>query len=91
MVSMLSCTLIWTSLGLIASQLFNAKEPMTLFELQKWLGHSSPEATQHYVKTTPTKLAKSYADAGYFAYDLRAIEVLVLSAKGIDEGTSARS
>jgi len=29
----------------ITSQLFNAKEPMTLFELQEWLGHSSPEAT----------------------------------------------
>lgn len=61
----------------IASQLFNAKEPMTLFELQEWLGHHSPEATQHYVKTTPTKLAKSYADAGYFARNLRAIEVLI--------------
>jgi integrase len=61
----------------IASQLFNAKEPMTLFELQEWLGHSSPEATQHYVKTTPTKLAKSYGDAGYFARNLRAIEVVI--------------
>jgi integrase len=61
----------------IASQLFNAKEPMTLFELQEWLGHTSPEATQHYAKTAPTKLAKSYADAGYFARNLRAIEVLV--------------
>jgi hypothetical protein len=29
------------------------------------------------VKTTPTKLAKSYADAGYFARNLRAIEVLI--------------
>jgi integrase len=47
----------------IASQLFNAKEPMTLFELQQWLGHSTPAATQHYAKITPTKLAKSYADA----------------------------
>jgi hypothetical protein len=53
------------------------QEPMTLFELQEWLGHSSPEATQHYVKTTPTKMAKSYADAGYFARNLRAIEVLI--------------
>jgi hypothetical protein len=61
----------------IASQLFNAKEPMTLFELQEWLGHSSPEATQHYVKITPTKLAKSYVDAGYFARNVRAIEVLI--------------
>jgi integrase len=61
----------------IASQLFNAKEPMTLFELQEWLGHSTPAATQHYAKITPTKLAKSYADAGYFARNLRTIEVLV--------------
>jgi integrase len=61
----------------IASQLFNAKEPMTLFELQDWLGHASPSATQHYAKITPLKLAKSYADAGYFARNLRAIEVLI--------------
>jgi integrase len=26
----------------IASQLYNAREPMTLFELQGWLGHSTP-------------------------------------------------
>jgi len=61
----------------IASQLFNAKEPMTLFELQEWLGHATPTATQHYAKITPTKLAKSYSDAGYFTRNLRAIEVLV--------------
>jgi integrase len=61
----------------IASQLFNAREPMTLFELQAWLGHSSPSATQHYAKITPLKMAKSYADAGYFARNLRAIEVLI--------------
>ena len=30
----------------IASQLSNAKEPMTLFELQAWLGHRSPQSTQ---------------------------------------------
>jgi hypothetical protein len=61
----------------IASQLYNAREPMTLFELQQWLGHSTPTATQHYMKITPLKVAKSYADAGYFARNLRAIEVLV--------------
>ena len=32
----------------IASQLYNAKEPMTLFELQAWLGHRTPHTTQHY-------------------------------------------
>jgi integrase len=38
----------------IASQLYNAKEPMSLFELQAWLGHRSPETTQHYARITPT-------------------------------------
>jgi integrase len=61
----------------IASQLYNAKEPMTLFELQTWLGHRSPATTQHYARITPTTLAKAYADAGYFARNLRSIEVLV--------------
>jgi integrase len=31
----------------IASQLYNAREPMTLFEPQAWLGHRSPTTTQH--------------------------------------------
>ena len=61
----------------IASQLFNAKEPMTLFELQEWLGHRSPVATQQYAKIAPTKLAKAYADAGYFGRNVRTIEVLI--------------
>jgi integrase len=61
----------------IATQLFNAKEPMSLFELQEWLGHRLPSSTQRYAKITPTKLMKSYSDAGYFARNLRAIEVLI--------------
>ena len=61
----------------IASQLYNAKEPMTLFELQAWLGHGSPNTTQHYAKITPTTLTKAYRDAGYFERNLRTIEVLV--------------
>jgi hypothetical protein len=61
----------------IATQLYNAKEPMTLFELQAWLGHRSPESTQHYAKITPNTLAKAHNDAGYFARNVRTIEVLV--------------
>jgi integrase len=61
----------------IASQLYNAKEPMTLFELQAWLGHRSPESTQHYAKITPNTLARAYNDAGYFARNVRTIEVLL--------------
>jgi hypothetical protein len=61
----------------IATQLYNAKEPMSLFELQAWLGHHSPESTRHYTKISPTKLARSYTDAGYFARNLRAVSVLI--------------
>ncbi|MGW7426092.1 hypothetical protein ACWGJB_39785 [Streptomyces sp. NPDC054813] len=50
---------------------------MTLFELQEWLGHRTPEATAHYAKLTPDTLARAYNDAGYFARNVRTIEVLV--------------
>jgi hypothetical protein len=61
----------------IASQLYNAKEPMTLFELQAWLGHRSPASTQHYAKISPATLSKAYTEAGYLARNLRTIEVLL--------------
>jgi Phage integrase family len=61
----------------IASQLFNAKEPMSLFELQRWLGHKWANSTQHYLDITPTKLAQSFRNAGYFARNVRAIDVLI--------------
>ena len=61
----------------IASQLYNAREPLSLFELQEWLGHRRPQSTQSYAKISPTKLMKSYNAAGYFERNLRTIEVLV--------------
>lgn len=61
----------------IATQLFNAREPLSLFELQEWLGHKSPSSTQHYAKISPTKLMRAYAKAGYFERNVRAIEVLI--------------
>ncbi len=72
----------------IASQLYNAKEPMTLFELQAWLGHRSPESTQHYAKITPNTLARAYSNAGYFARNVRTIEVLV-DRDAVTSGTAA--
>jgi hypothetical protein len=59
----------------IATQLSNSKEPLSLLELQAWLGRSLPQSTQYYARITPTRLAKAYADAGYFARNLRSIEV----------------
>lgn len=61
----------------IASQLFNAREPMSLFELQRWLGHKWANSTQHYLDISPTKLAQSFREAGYFARNVRSIEVLI--------------
>ena len=61
----------------IATQLFNAREPMSLFEVQAWLGHKNPSSTQHYAKINPSKLTKSYEKAGYFERNIRAIEVLI--------------
>jgi hypothetical protein len=57
--------------------LYNAKEPLTLFELQEWLGHLHPSSTQYYVKMSPTKVAKAYEKAGYFKRNMRTIEVLI--------------
>jgi integrase len=61
----------------IATQLFNARQPLTLFELQAWLGHSTPHSTQHYAHLTPTKLSRAYTDAQYFQRNLRTIDVLI--------------
>lgn len=73
----------------IASQLFNAREPMSLFELQEWLGHKHPSSTQHYAKITPTKLQKAYAKAGYFERNVRAIEVLI-DQDAVRQGTTGK-
>jgi integrase len=72
----------------IASQLYNARDPMTLFELQAWLGHRSPHSTQHYAQITPTTLTKAYTDAGYFARNLRTIAVLV-DREAVTSGAAA--
>ncbi len=61
----------------IATQLGNAKDPMLLLELQQWLGHRWPASTLNYIRVTPTRLAKAYADAGYFGRNLRVVEVLI--------------
>lgn len=72
----------------IASQLYNAKEPLSLFDLQEWLGHRLPSSTQHYAKLSPTKVAKAYEKAGYFDRNLRTIEVLI-DQQAVQSGAAA--
>ena len=73
----------------IASQLFNAKEPLSLFDLQEWLGHRTPNSTQYYAKVSPTKLAKKFSEAGYFERNIRTIEVLI-DKDAVVSGAAAR-
>lgn len=61
----------------IATQLANAKDPMTIFELKEWLGHKDISSTINYTKVSPTLLAKSYQDAEYFRRNIRMVEVLI--------------
>lgn len=61
----------------IASHLYNAKDSMTLFELQAWLGHSNLRSTQHYAQVSPTTLAKAYSDADYFGRTVATVQVLI--------------
>ena len=42
-----------------------------------YIKHRTPNTTHHYAKITPNTLSKAYSEAGYFARNVRAIEVLV--------------
>lgn len=73
----------------IASQLYNAKEPLTIFELKEYLGHKELSSTQHYVKVDPTKLASRVAKAGYLEQNMATIEVL-LDQDAVMNGAASR-
>jgi integrase len=61
----------------IASMLYNAKEPLSIYELKEYLGHKHLASTQHYVQVDPTKLASKVATASYLEQNLATIEVLL--------------
>jgi hypothetical protein len=51
-------------------------------------GHRTPTTTQHYAKITPNTLSKAYTEAGYFARNVRTIEVL-LDRDAVASGAAA--
>ncbi|MEU3188398.1 tyrosine-type recombinase/integrase [Streptomyces sp. NPDC006923] len=61
----------------IATQLLNAREPLTLVDLQQWLGHKHAASTRHYAKILQRTLSAAYKKADYFARNVRTIQVLV--------------
>lgn len=73
----------------IASMLYNAKDPLDIFQLQKYLGHKNLSSTQHYTQVDPTKLASQLTKAGYLEQNLATIEVL-LDQEAVRSGAAAR-
>ncbi len=73
----------------IASMLYNAKEPLDIFQLKEYLGHKRLSSTQSYVQVDPTKLARQVAKAGYLEQNLATIEVL-LDQDAVRSGAAAR-
>ncbi len=73
----------------IASMLYNAKEPLDIFQLRDYLGHKHLSSTQSYLKVDPTKLANQVAKAGYLEQNLATIEVL-LDQDSVMSGQASR-
>lgn len=61
----------------IATQLLNAREPLTLADLQQWLGHKHPSSTRHYAQILQRTLTAAYRKADYFTRNVRTIQVLI--------------
>jgi hypothetical protein len=73
----------------IATQLYNAKEPMSLLALKEWLGHRRLSSTQWYASVTPETLTQAYVDARYFERNVAVVQVL-LDRSAIESGAAAR-
>jgi hypothetical protein len=72
----------------IATQLANADEPMTLFELKEWLGHGQVQSTVHYLHMRPERLRQSFEKADYFRQNIGRMRVL-LDISAIENGQAA--
>lgn len=73
----------------IATQLYNAKEPMSLLALKEWLGHRCLASTQWYATVSPDKLTQAYVDARYFERNVAVVQVL-LDRAAIESGAAGR-
>jgi integrase len=61
----------------IATQLLNARDPLSLADLQQWLGHKHAASTRHYAAILQRTLSAAYNKADYFARNVRTIQVLI--------------
>ncbi|MGO9237210.1 MAG: tyrosine-type recombinase/integrase [Methylocella sp.] len=69
--------------------LASVPQGMTLFELAKWCGHSSPQSTMSYVRSKPTQLASAFAKADRMAHMIEVvIDQEAITSGGAGNGTS---
>ncbi len=61
----------------IATQLLNAREPLSLADLKEWLGHKHYASARHYAAILQRTLTAAYRKADYFARNVRTIQVLI--------------
>ncbi|WP_412538718.1 tyrosine-type recombinase/integrase [Longispora sp. K20-0274] len=61
----------------IATQLLNARDPLSLDDLRQWLGHKHPESTRYYAQILQRTLTAAYQKAEYFTRNVRTIQVLI--------------
>jgi integrase len=73
----------------IATQLANAENPMTLFELKEWLGHGDVRSTFKYLRLRAKRLQQAYANADYFRQNIARMPVL-FDHIAIKNGDAAR-
>lgn len=73
----------------IATQLYNAKEPMSLLALKEWLGHRCLSSTQWYAAISPARLTQAYVDARYFERNVAVVQVL-LDRAAIESGAASK-
>ena len=73
----------------IASLLYNAPEPLSIYDLMQYLGHKEVRSTQYYVKIDATKLASDVAKANYLEQNLATVAVL-LDQEAVVSGAAAR-
>jgi integrase len=73
----------------IATFLGNCENPMSLWQLMRWLGHRTEETTRHYVDADITKAAVKIAEGSFFQQNLASIPVLIDNAAVVSGAASA--
>ena len=73
----------------IATFLGNCENPMSLWQLMRWLGHRTEATTRNYVSADLTKVAVKIAEGSFFQQNLASIPV-VIDTEAVTSGRAAQ-